>query len=203
MEKKLPLSFIGASLRRLRTIRECTLQEVAEQTGLSKSFLSMVENGARSIRCMDLHRVLVCYGLSVGWFYSQLTRQWLKEQNPQALEQTLEIVQSSEHTIIVEGSDNTNSIRIELLRPMKSPDDIELVQLYLPARTQLTEKYSCLPTTIKGVVLSGTLLIVLNKDEHLVRCNENFDFDGVTPHIFRNYTSEPTTILLILSPGVL
>jgi transcriptional regulator with XRE-family HTH domain len=56
---------LGARLRALRTGRGHSLAEVAEATGLSASFLSLVENGrsditiSRLVRVVDFYRVRI------------------------------------------------------------------------------------------------------------------------------------------------
>ncbi len=49
---------LGENIRRLRATRDATLDSIALKTGLSKSFLSLVESGKRKIKTDDLRRVL-------------------------------------------------------------------------------------------------------------------------------------------------
>ncbi|WP_033288660.1 helix-turn-helix domain-containing protein [Amycolatopsis jejuensis] len=57
---------IGPYLRALRKQRGLSLQQVALATGISKSFLSLVENGTNDITFGRLHRLLTLYGADLG-----------------------------------------------------------------------------------------------------------------------------------------
>lgn len=57
---------VGQKLRNLRKIRGLKLQELARATGLSASFLSMVETGKSDISLAKLQRVVQFYGITIG-----------------------------------------------------------------------------------------------------------------------------------------
>jgi transcriptional regulator with XRE-family HTH domain len=56
---------VGAALRQVRTARSLSLQEVAKATGISASFLSMVENDRSDITIGRLVKLIEFYGISV------------------------------------------------------------------------------------------------------------------------------------------
>lgn len=56
---------LGTGLRRLRTARRLSLSEVAEATGLSPSFLSLLENGKSDITIGRLTRLVNFFGVSI------------------------------------------------------------------------------------------------------------------------------------------
>lgn len=57
--------FLGSQLRALRTARRLSLGEVAKDTGISASFLSLVENGRSDITIGRLTRLVDYYGISI------------------------------------------------------------------------------------------------------------------------------------------
>ncbi len=57
---------LGARLRQLRTARGVSLAEVAEGTGISASFLSMVEQGKSDITVSRLMRLVHWFGVSIA-----------------------------------------------------------------------------------------------------------------------------------------
>lgn len=57
---------LGEKLRRLRKARQLRLQELAQATGLSTSFLSMVETGKSDITLAKLQRIVQHYGITIG-----------------------------------------------------------------------------------------------------------------------------------------
>lgn len=57
---------LGPRLRQLRRSRGLSLSEVAEATGISPSFLSIVENGQSDITVSRLMRLVHWYGVSIA-----------------------------------------------------------------------------------------------------------------------------------------
>jgi transcriptional regulator with XRE-family HTH domain len=57
--------FLGAQLRALRGARRLSLGDVARETGISASFLSLVENGRSDITIGRLTRLVDYYGISI------------------------------------------------------------------------------------------------------------------------------------------
>jgi transcriptional regulator with XRE-family HTH domain len=56
---------LGRRLRSTRLEHNLSLSDVAERTGISASFLSLVENGKSDITIGRLTRLVECYGLSI------------------------------------------------------------------------------------------------------------------------------------------
>jgi len=56
---------IGQNLKKLRTGKGITLQDVSNDTGLSVSFLSLVENGKSGISLANLQKILKLYDTSI------------------------------------------------------------------------------------------------------------------------------------------
>ncbi len=57
---------LGQRLRQLRSSRRLSLAHVSEATGISPSFLSMVENGQSDITVSRLMRLVHWYGVSIA-----------------------------------------------------------------------------------------------------------------------------------------
>ncbi len=57
--------FVGAQLRALRAARRLSLGDVARETGISASFLSLVENGRSDITIGRLTRLVDYYGITI------------------------------------------------------------------------------------------------------------------------------------------
>ncbi len=56
---------IGKNIKKLRLGKSITLQDVSDVTGLSVSFLSLVENGKSGISLANLQKILKCYDTSI------------------------------------------------------------------------------------------------------------------------------------------
>ena len=59
------LATVGAALRQVRNARNLSLADVAEATGISASFLSLVENNRSDITIGRLVRLIDFYGISI------------------------------------------------------------------------------------------------------------------------------------------
>lgn len=64
MDKEMEL--LGGKLKTFRKEANYTLKETAEKLGVSKAFLSMVENGKSGISFENLHKILKIYGKNLG-----------------------------------------------------------------------------------------------------------------------------------------
>ena len=62
---------IVRKIRKLRLQNRLTLQEVAEQTGFTKSYLSMVESGKKSPPIATLSKIAKALGVDVAAFFEQ------------------------------------------------------------------------------------------------------------------------------------
>src|SRR5437870_657833 len=56
---------VGSALRKVRTARNLSLSEVADATGISTSFLSLVEKDRSDITIGRLVRLIDFYGISI------------------------------------------------------------------------------------------------------------------------------------------
>lgn len=65
MNKNKTLQDAGESLKKLRAEKGITLQDVSNATGLSVSFLSLVENGKSGISFGNMQKILKCFDSSI------------------------------------------------------------------------------------------------------------------------------------------
>ena len=65
MNKNRTLEDAGKKLKKLRAERGITLQSVSNATGLSVSFLSLVENGKSGISFSNMQKVLKCFDSTI------------------------------------------------------------------------------------------------------------------------------------------
>lgn len=60
------LRALGKRLRLLRLVRELTQDQVAEATGMSRSFVSLLEHGAHGVDVVRLLRLSAFFGISLA-----------------------------------------------------------------------------------------------------------------------------------------
>jgi len=65
MKKELDRSSLGARLKEARTYRGFSQEEVAEFVGVSRSSISLIENGQRGIDTLELQRLAKLYECTI------------------------------------------------------------------------------------------------------------------------------------------
>ncbi len=183
----------GSQLKTLRNSYEYTLDFVSEETGISKPFLSQIETGKRGINVYDLKKLLAVYNYSVLRFFSESADAVKgKKFNPDAN------LQTEEHSILIDGSREEGKHHIILKRPVRSKEDIAILELVLPGGLEYPKDYISYDSLLRGVVIEGELLIHFKDDELLVKEGEEFTFNASKLHMFRNHKKENLKALLIM-----
>lgn len=176
---------IGAALRRLRKERGLSLSDVAEPTGISASFLSLVENGKNDITIGRLIRLVRFYGVSVADLFP---------------------VPSPEDALIV---------RRDELRRLHSPGEgIDVFLLAGDGQRTMMPMYLefepgaglAEPGRHAGeewvYVLEGELELVVNENRpRVLQTGDGAYYSGELPHLFRNASLDrPLRIVCVDSP---
>lgn len=173
---------VGRRLKELRRDRDLTLAEVADATGLSASFLSMVEQGKSDISMGRLTRLASLFGASVADF-SASARDPITTRKGRA------------HSVV--SSDE--GLRVELFTPVG-----ELVMM--PYRTEFepgggTMEFASHRGEEFFYVLEGEVTLELEGiGVETYQAGDSVYFHSETPHRFRNNGDEPAFIVGAVSP---
>jgi len=190
-DTRLQPEIVGENLRKLRISKGFTLEEAAGKSGLTKGFLSLVETGRRRINAKDLHSLLDGYGFTTALFFSRLHG---RDSEPDI------IVQRAKTMLLLDGKSAAAATRVHLARPVSQLNDAEMTVVRLAPQSLLTNDYITRSGMIRGYVILGLLLIEFQGDEAVARMGDEFCFDGSRPHLFRNYTDEPTEYIHLVLP---
>lgn len=182
-EPRLQPNTVGEGLRNLRLSKNITLEVAATAAGLTKGFLSLVETGQRNINAKDFQALLAQYGSSPALFISQLSGRGTESEI---------IVQKAKSMALLDGKRGERGNRVLLARPVETIREPEMTVVDIAPQSLLTNDYTMRNGIIRGYVLLGTLLIEFKGDEAVARAGDEFMFDGRRPHLFRNFTEEPT-----------
>jgi transcriptional regulator with XRE-family HTH domain len=167
---------LGQRIRHLRKARALSLKDVAERTNFSISFLSQIERGTSSASI----RVLVPIASALNVALSSLFEDF--EGGAGRMES---IVQRREERRKLAFRDT--SISKELVSPAVSPPsrlDVYLITIE-PGGTTGSDPYSHVGEEA-GIVLLGTLELVVDGITHLLREGDGFAFGSRRLHQFRN-----------------
>ena len=89
---------LGTKLRALRTDRGHSIAEVADATGISASFLSLVENGRSDIAIGRLMRLIGSYGTGLATLF------------PEEAEAEVEVVRRDDYPHLVSGGEGLDLV---------------------------------------------------------------------------------------------
>lgn len=179
---------IGARLRALRTARRLSLGDVARETGISTSFLSLIENGRSDLTIGRLTRLVGYFGISINDLLPSPT--------------------SSDPDVVRAGD----------TRQLRSPAEGATISLLATATTRtmlpmLVELEPGASLAEDGhhageeftFVLSGTLSLEFDTaPPQRLQAGDSAYYDATRPHRFRNASSsEPVRLVCIDSPSPL
>jgi len=187
---------IGANLKALRTHCELSLGDVAEISGLSKPFLSLVETGKRTIKPMVLRKILLQCGYSLGFFISEVQQ---SVDEIKGFRNT--VVNNRQSSLLLDGSRENGKHQVSMFRILNSVTHEQLLQIYIPPEAALHSEFITVNSRIRGIVTQGTILIDFKNDEHIAKEGDEFCYDGSIRHILRNYTHNPTAFYLWVENG--
>lgn len=178
---------LAQRIRTFRLDRRLTLEEVASHTGLTRSWLSKVEN----FRITPSLPALAQIATALGTTTSELV-EGLDEKPP------LVIVRKDERKIIERDKSKSNTTVYESLahkRPNRAMDPFLLKIPPGVARKQ--------PLAHEGeeflMVTQGTIEFEIDDERHVVRAGDSLYFDSHIPHrIINSYKREATVLCVFL-----
>lgn len=173
---------IGRRLRALRTRKGITLREIAQECGVSISFLSLLERGMTNIAVDKLRRLASAYGTTVGELVApegDIQRKQVKPAERPYLE--------------------TGGVRIENLST--GPLQIMEPQLFSIAPGAGSEEAYSHDGEEFLFVIEGSLDVWLDEKEHYkLEAGDSLYFPSSVPHRWTNRGKEPSRVLWVNSP---
>lgn len=172
-------------LREARAGRSLSLSDVARETGISASFLSLVENGKSDIAIGRLVRLLSFYEIPVGDVVSG------EPTDDRA------VMRSGEGRLLPSGEEG-----ISFLLLTSSTKDLMMPMLIVfEPGTELAEHGSHAGDEFV-YVLNGTLVLDLKGDgTRTLLAGDSTYYDAKQPHLFRNGSQkEPLRIICVDAP---
>ncbi|WCN37463.1 cupin domain-containing protein [Aneurinibacillus uraniidurans] len=156
---------IGENIRSLRNRKRITIAEMCEGTGLSKGFVSQVENGKTSPSIATLQTIADFLHVPLAYLLLEPS-------------QAVKVVRREERVVHEFGK---NGIRVELLTP-QNRDGLRMMITYTPPGVGTGDE----PHAHKGeeahLVLEGTFLIQQGEDEFVVGPGDSFYWKACIPH---------------------
>ncbi len=177
--------FVGARLRALRAARRLSLGDVARATGISASFLSLVENGRSDITIGRLTRLVDYYEISIT---ELLPAAGTGDPDIVRRDETRRLHSSEEGTTISLLALGTDRMMFPML-------------LELAPGASLAERGHHAGEEVVHVLAGRLQLEVDAAEPHELLAGDSAYYDATRPHLFRNASAEePLRLICIDSP---
>jgi transcriptional regulator with XRE-family HTH domain len=176
---------LGARLRTIRTSRRLSLSEVALATGISQSFLSLVENGKSDITIGRLSRLAEFYKVS------------FMDVIPVPETSDAQIVRTHEQRLIHSPAEG---IDIFLLTVDTKRTMMPMIVAFEPG-AELAEFGRHEGEEFVHVIEGSMILEIADMEPRTLRAGDSAYYSAERPHLFRNASAEdPARIICVDSP---
>lgn len=175
---------LGRKIRDLRLRRGLTVQQLAEASGLSKGFISQVENNRTSPSLATLGDLAMALNTSVAYLVVE------EEQVPYH-------VRASERPRVHVGG---NSSKVELLSAQPKRN-LELLLAELPPGKTAGDKRHYHHGEECLVCLEGRVSVVCGDHTLALETGDSCHFDGRVPHAIENCGSTTARVLIAITPA--
>src|SRR5215510_11080448 len=176
---------VAPRLRALRARRKLSLRALSRETGIAVSFLSALERGRNNVSVAKLKTIVDALGVTLSEFFSQA---------PPPPEKV--VYRKHEHAEIsgqrgISFRDVANGRRGRTLQL--------LVERYGPGTDTGADSYQH-DAEEAGLVLRGTLELIIEDEVHVLKSGDAYYFDSRRPHRFRNRGKVPVEAISVNTP---
>jgi transcriptional regulator with XRE-family HTH domain len=180
------IRWIGREVRSLRKARGLTLSDIAEASGLSIGYLSLLERDRATPSINALHAISRALGVTVSWFFEAGA------------------VPDAERNLVVRRTrrrrlDFSAGIVDELLSPSLAGALELLASRFPPGASSGEEPYTHAGEEA-GVVIRGRLELWVDGKSFLLEAGDSFGFPSSLPHRYRNPGTEEAEVIWAITP---
>ena len=175
---------VGAQLRTLRKERELSLEQVADATGVSRSFLSLVETGRSDITLGRLMRLVQFYEIRISD---------LLPEPPSSDPRVVRVYERKRVSSPNEGID------VYLLTRDTDRVMMPILTVFEPGGENTEHNVHAGEEFVH--VIEGALMIELAGEERIIlREGDSAYYRADRPHLFRNIAEGTTRLIEVLTP---
>lgn len=176
--------FLGRKIRDLRLRRGLTVQRLAAASGLSKGFISQVENGRTSPSLATLKDMAAALQTSVAYLVVE------EEQVPH-------VVRLNERPRVHVGG-NTSKVEVLSAQPKRN---LELLMAELPPGMSAGDKRHYHHGEECMVCLEGSVSVRCGDHRLVLNAGDSCHIDGRTPHAVENCGRGVARVLIAITPA--
>jgi len=175
---------LGKKIRDVRLRRGLTVQQLAEASGLSKGFISQVENDRTSPSLATLRDLARALDTSVAYLVVE------EEQQPH-------VVRASERPRVSVGG-NTSRVEVLSAQPKRN---LEVLMAELPPGLSAGDKRHYHHGEEIVVCLEGRVSITCGEYSTVLEAGDSCHYDGRTPHAVENAGPGMARVLIAITPA--
>lgn len=177
---------IGREIRGLRKAKGLTLSELAEKSGLSIGYLSLLERDRATPSINALHAISRALGVTISWFF---------DANAAPVEERGFVVRRARRRRL----EFSAGIVDELLSPSLE-GSLELLASRFPPGASSGDAPYTHNGEEAGVVVRGTLELWVDGKHFVLKAGDSFGFPSSLPHRYCNPGSEETEVIWAITP---
>jgi len=173
---------IGQKIKTLRLGSDLTQEELANRAGLTKGFISQLENDQTSIQIDSLSDIIEALGMTLSDFFSD--------------NDDIKAVYSPDERVSIDGKGVS---KFELLVPGSTNNLMDPIIIELKPGERI-EKQDPHPGEQFGYILKGTATLKIDKKNFKVPSGHCFYFESDHTHQIINDSNAAVIVLWIVSP---
>jgi transcriptional regulator with XRE-family HTH domain len=178
---------IGAKLRRLRLRKKIGLVDLGKHTRLSASLLSQLENDKLTPTLPTLARIAMVFDVGLDYFFDN-----------QRSQRAFTVTRASERLRFPDRPDNpVPAYFFEVLAYSAKEKRVSAYAAEFPARKPEEVREHFHDGWELVHVLSGSLIIRFEAEEHLLEAGDSAYFDALEPHAYRGNSDPPAQALIV------
>jgi transcriptional regulator with XRE-family HTH domain len=177
------MDLLGPKLKSLRKSKNLSLKQLAERSGCSPSYISMVENNKVDPGVSRLKKIADALEMTIVDLFSTQAGERL-------------IIRKDER---IKAEFSGSKTRIEILVPQlpQKEMDARLAVIYPGGNSEGDYRH---PGQEFGLVLKGSLLLSIDGIDYVLAEGDSFYFESMRNHRFRNPGEEDTVVVWVNHP---
>lgn len=168
---------IGNFIKNLRKSRNITLQYISEKTGLSVSYISMVERGLTNITMANLQKICNAFNITLSTLVSSLENEKLHVKGDER-----KIVFDEEKGIVLESA---------------SEIETDLGAIFVRLQNDEVHKSSSHVSTEIGYVIAGSMSAKIGDSTYLLQPGDTLIVPAHMPHELQKVSEEDCTSIWV------
>ncbi len=176
---------IARKIRQIRLHNKLTLEKLAQRTGFTKSYLSMVESGKKSPPIATLSKIARALNVDIPAFFEQ--------KKP---EDHIILVRKEDRKVVVRDG-TIFGYRYESIAPTKRQKKMEPFVITLPSKSKEGDRFDHEGEELL-YVLEGKTNFFYGEKKYLLREGDCVYFDSSIPHRGEGVGKKPAKALVVI-----